>query len=86
MYVGGIMSKVLSVSAARANLARLLEEVAGGEEIVLTRSGRPLARIVPLSAPASRARGVWRDQGRLGDDFDAPLPDDVLGAFEGPVG
>jgi prevent-host-death family protein len=83
MYNGGTVSRVLSVSDARANLARLVEEAAAGEEIILTRAGKPMARIVPLGPATARVRGVWRGRGQLGEDFDAPLPDALLDAFEG---
>jgi prevent-host-death family protein len=85
-YIGGAVSRSISVSDARANLARLVEEAAAGEEIVLTRAGRPMARIVPLAPETSRVRGLWRGRGHLGEDFDAPLPDEWLDAFEGRRG
>ncbi|MGI8492608.1 MAG: type II toxin-antitoxin system Phd/YefM family antitoxin, partial [Acidimicrobiales bacterium] len=59
-----------------------LDDVAGGEEVVITRRGEPAARLVALGTRAPRAFGI--DRGRLGipDNFDAPLGDDVLDGFE----
>jgi antitoxin (DNA-binding transcriptional repressor) of toxin-antitoxin stability system len=55
--------------------------VAAGEEIEVLRGDKPVARIVPV--PAGRARELGYDRGRMTvpDDFDAPLPDDVLADF-----
>lgn len=74
----------VSVYAAKAHLSRLLDRAAKGEEIVITRHGRPLVKLVP-AGPGGRPRELGRLRGRIHvhDDFDAPLPDDVLGAFEG---
>jgi antitoxin (DNA-binding transcriptional repressor) of toxin-antitoxin stability system len=55
-----------------------------GEEIVIAKAGKPIARLVPLAAPVgSRQKGALKRKIRVGADFDAPLPDDVLATFEG---
>lgn len=77
------MTKSVGVHEAKTHLSRLLDDVAGGEEVVITRRGHEVARLV-----ATRPRGLRRlgmDEGLLivPDDFDAPLPDDVLDSFEG---
>jgi prevent-host-death family protein len=74
----------VSVYDAKTNLSRLLDRAASGEEVVITRNGRPVAKLVaatPVRKP--RKLGVLKGRIRLGKDFDAPLPDDVLDAFEG---
>lgn len=72
---------------AKTHLSRLAERAAGGEEIVIARSGRPLARLVPLEeARPPRRLGLWKGRVRIGDDFDAPLPDELQERFEGRVG
>ncbi len=69
---------------AKTNLSRLVERAAAGEEIVIAKAGRPLARLVPLATrTAPRVLGLWADQVRIGDDFDDPLPEDIQRAFEG---
>lgn len=67
---------------AKTTLSRLLRRVAGGEEIVITRGGHPVARLVPVQT--RRRRVLGRDAGRvrIAEDFDAPLPADVLADFE----
>ncbi len=76
------MTKSVGVHEAKTHLSRLLEQVAGGEEISITRRGEEVARLVPPRRGAPRRLGV--DRGRLvvPEDFDAPLPADVLDAFE----
>jgi len=76
------MTKSVGVHEAKTHLSRLLERVSAGEEITITRRGEDVARLVP--APAAAARRIGIDVGRfeVSDDFDAPLPPEVLGAFD----
>lgn len=73
---------IVNVHQAKTHLSRLLNDVARGEEIVIAKAGTPVARLVPVDAP--RARSLGGDRGRvvIAEDFDAPLPDDVLAEFE----
>jgi prevent-host-death family protein len=74
----------VSVYDAKTNLSRLLDRAAGGEEVIITRNGRPVAKLVAATPPRKpRKLGLLKGRIRLGKDFDAPLPDDVLDAFEG---
>ena len=74
----------VNIHEAKTHLSRLLERAAAGEEIIIARANRPIARLVPLSPPVARrtpgtgAKEIW-----IADDFNAPLPDDVLDAFDG---
>lgn len=74
----------INIHAAKTHLSRLVEAAAAGEEIVIARAGRPLARLGPLAAPAQSRRqlGQLAAELRIPTDFDAPLPDDVLTQFE----
>jgi prevent-host-death family protein len=76
--------KQVNIHRAKTHLSRLLEEVSAGEEVTIAKAGKPLARLVPL-APARRARkpGFLKGRIRIAADFDAPLPDALLDAFEG---
>ncbi|HEX4864734.1 MAG TPA: type II toxin-antitoxin system Phd/YefM family antitoxin [Acidimicrobiales bacterium] len=76
------MTKSVGVHEAKTHLSRLLDDVAAGEEVVITRRGEPAARLVALREPTRRAFGI--DRGRLAvpEDFDAPLDDEVLDGFE----
>lgn len=72
----------VGVHEAKTNLSQLLRRVAGGEEVLITRGGEPVARLVP--AQSRRRRALGRDMGRIviAEDFDAPLPSDVIADFE----
>ena len=75
---------VVNIHAAKTQLSRLVDEAAAGGKVIIARAGRPVARLVPLE-PAPTRRMLGRLSGRLSmpDDFDAPLPEDMLAAFEG---
>jgi len=75
--------KTVSVFEAKTHLSRLLQRVAAGEEIVISRRNQPIARLVPIAGRADFTPGQFAGRIELGDDFDAPLPDDLLDAFEG---
>jgi len=71
------------VHEAKTHLSRLLARVARGEEIIIARAGRPVARLLAFDGrPAQRTLGADRGRFTVPDDFNAPLPDDVLADFE----
>lgn len=74
-----------NIHQAKTHLSRLLERVSNGEEIVIARSGRPIARLVPFAA-APRRPGSLKGKIEIADDFDAPLPDSIARAFRGETG
>ena len=77
------MSKI-NVHEAKTRFSRLLRRVAAGEEITIANRGVPVARLVPVAAEEiTRKLGLFRGQMTISDDFDAPLPQDVLNLFEG---
>lgn len=72
----------VNVHAAKTHLSRLLEAVEAGEEIVLARAGRPVARLVPFEPGREpRAPGLWRGRVHMAVDFDE-TSEDVIRAFE----
>jgi prevent-host-death family protein len=73
----------VNVHEAKTKLSQLLERVEAGEDVVIARAGRPVARLVRVGAVA-RPRILGRHAGavRIADDFDE-LPDELLAAFEG---
>ena len=75
------MSEV-GVHEAKTHLSRLLRQVMAGEEVVITRGGVPIARLVPAGERRTRRLGSDKGLYAVPDDFDAPLPDDVLDTFE----
>jgi len=77
------IAKIVNIHEAKTHLSRLLARVMGGEEIVIAKSGKPVARLVPFSGkPAERNPGTAAGDIILAPDFDAPLPDDTLESFE----
>jgi prevent-host-death family protein len=73
----------VNVYEAKTHLSRLLERVEAGEEIVIGRAGRPVARLVPYRRrTGKRQPGAWRGRVRLAADFDA-LPGEIEAAFRG---
>src|SRR5882762_3341809 len=69
---------------AKTQLSRLLRRVAAGEEITIANRGVPVARLVPVPQEKSpRVLGILRGQLIVPEDFDAPLPEDLLDLFEG---
>lgn len=74
--------RTVNVHDAKTHLSKLLERVEAGHEIVIARAGHPVARLVPFGRPGKRALGQDAGTGAIADDFDAPLPEDVLADFE----
>jgi len=71
-----------NVHEAKTQLSKLLERVAAGEEVIIARSGVPVARLVPAAPVQERSLGTEKGRVFVADDFDAPLPKDLLKAFE----
>lgn len=76
------MTKSVGVHEAKTHFSKLLERVVAGEEITITRRGEEVARLVPARAGGTRRFGVDRGRWVVPDDFDQPLADHVLAAFE----
>lgn len=74
---------VYNIHEAKTHLSRLLGRAAAGEEVIIAKGGVPVARLVPIAA-ISEKRELGTERGRIfiADDFDAPLPEDVLRDFE----
>ena len=74
----------VNIHEAKTHLSRLVDEAAQGREIVIAKAGKPVARLVPLhSQPRKKTFGLLKGRIKVGDDFDAPLPPEVLDGFEG---
>ncbi len=75
---------VYNLYEAKTSLSKLVDRAAAGEEIVIAKSGKPLARLTPLpSKREPRKPGGWEGRVKISGSFDEPLPDDLLAAFEG---
>jgi len=77
------VSESVNVYEAKTHLSQLLDRAAAGEEIIIARAGRPIARLVALAEPpVRRVSGGWRGKVRMAADFDE-LPDEIGAAFRG---
>jgi prevent-host-death family protein len=77
------MSVTVNVHEAKTHFSRLLVRVSSGEEIVIAKAGKPVARLVPLAGAVTRRQpGSAAGLVHISDDFDAPLPEAVLAEFE----
>jgi prevent-host-death family protein len=78
------VAKRVNLYEAKTQLSELVEQAAAGEEIVIAKAGVPRAKLVPLGrTPKPRRPGAWKGRVTIGPDFDAPLPEELLAAFEG---
>ena len=73
----------VNIHEAKTHFSRLLQRVAAGEEVTIARAGVPVARLVGVEPKAKRPLGFARGEVWVADDFDAPLPDDLLAQFYG---
>lgn len=76
VYFGDV-TRTVNVYEAKTHLSRLLEAVELGEDVVIARAGRPVARLVPATPPPVRRPGAWRDRVVVADDFDDTSPEVV---------
>ncbi len=75
---------VFNLYEAKSSLSRLVDRAAAGEEIVIAKAGRPCAKLVSIARGVElRQPGGWEGRVEMSEDFDDPLPDDLLNAFEG---
>lgn len=72
------MIKQINIHEAKTHLSRLLENVVEGDEVVIAKHGKPIARLIPFEIkPTIRKPGALKGKIKMMDDFDAPLPDDM---------
>lgn len=78
------MKPPVNIYDAKTQLSRLVDQAANGEDVVIARAGKPVARLTRIAPqPKKRRLGVLDGQFKVPDDFNAPLPPDILTAFEG---
>lgn len=77
------MTKAVNIHEAKTHLSRLLEQVRLGEEVIIAKAGKPVARLVAVSEkPQRRVPGSARGRIRIAEDFDVPLPPELQKFFE----
>ncbi|MHC5718585.1 MAG: type II toxin-antitoxin system Phd/YefM family antitoxin [Nostoc sp.] len=77
--------ETVNIHQAKTNLSKLLSRVELGEEIIISNRGIPIAKLVPFRPSSNRLNSLGQDKGRfvVPDDFNTPLPEEILAAFEG---
>src|SRR5437867_2056048 len=86
-YRKRVMGKPVNIYDAKTRLSELVDRAENGEEIVIAKAGRPVARLVPLRAVReARVAGRWGNRVKIAPDFDAPLPPEMQRTFEGDEG
>jgi prevent-host-death family protein len=76
--------RTVNIHSAKTHLSRLVAAAAAGEEIIIAKAGKPVARLGPLAGPVGARRlGTLAGRLHVPDDFDDPLPDEILDTFEG---
>jgi prevent-host-death family protein len=76
--------ETVNIYDAKTRLSQLVDIAASGEDVVVSRNGKPLVRITRLESPKRRIKfGVLKGKVIVAEDFDAPMPDEVLAGFEG---
>ena len=76
----------INIHEAKTHLSRFVEQAAAGEEIIIAKAGKPMAKLVPLlRTPSHRNLGMFKGKLNVSDDFDASLSDEVVGLFENGV-
>jgi prevent-host-death family protein len=74
----------VNIYEAKTQLSRLVDEAAAGRDVVISRHGKPLARLTRLADAAPKVQlGLLAGRIAVAEDFDAPLPPEVLSGFEG---
>jgi len=75
---------VVNIYDAKTQLSKLVDEAAAGNDVVIARGGKPVARLTRLDIPKRKLRfGVLKGKIKISDDFDSALPDDLLTQFLG---
>lgn len=73
----------VNIYRAKTQLSKLVDQAAAGQDVIIARAGKPVARLTRLEAPARTIRfGGLKGRCKVPDDFDAPLPDEVLATFQ----
>ncbi len=78
--------QTVNIHEAKTHFSRLVDEAAAGTEIIIAKAGKPVAKLVPLTPPHDRPKrrlGALAGVAAIPPDFDAPLPEDIIGIFEG---
>lgn len=79
-----LMAVTVNIHEAKTHFSKLLERVRQGEEVIVAKAGKPVAKLVPIEQPQpDRKPGSARGLVKIYDNFDDPLPEDIQKYFEG---
>lgn len=74
----------VNIHEAKTHLSRLIDQVAGGETVIIAKAGKPIVKLVPIDAPAKPKRfGFLKDYGKVPEDFDTMGQDEIVRMFDG---
>ncbi|MCE3253537.1 MAG: Prevent host death protein Phd antitoxin [Cellvibrio sp.] len=74
----------VNIHDAKTRFSKLIEAVSQGEKVIIAKAGKPVAELIAIeSVLPTRKPGSLKGKIKIADDFDAPLPDEILDAFEG---
>ena len=78
--------RIVNMHEAKTHLSRLAEEVAAGKEIIVAKAGKPIMKLVPIhSERKPRRLGLLKGMIHMAENFEEPLPEEMLDAFEGKI-
>ena len=78
------MSNIINIHEAKTHLSRIVDEVAAGAEVIIAKAGKLMARLTPIAGVRRPKKlGLLKGKIKVPDDFNAPLPEDVIASFEG---
>ena len=75
-----------NIHEAKTHFSRLVDDAAAGKEVVIAKAGKPVAKLVSIAEPHQRPRrqlGLWAGERKVPEDYNDPLPPEVLVRFEG---
>jgi prevent-host-death family protein len=76
--------QTVNIHDAKTRFSKLIEAVSQGERVIIAKAGKPVAELIAIEpAPPARKPGSLKGKIKIADDFDAPLPNEILDAFEG---
>lgn len=79
-----VADTIYNLYEAKSTLSRLVDRAAAGEDIIIAKAGKPMAKLTALSRPTRRRKpGGWKGRMAIARDFDAPVPDELQRAFDG---
>lgn len=82
LVMEALLPQIINLSDAKAQLSQLVERAAAGEEMIIAKAGRPMARLVPMkTATMVRTPGLLKGKISIGADFDTALPVEIVGPF-----